>query len=99
MFAKMLVSAAIAVGCCLGAAAPASAGPDAFEVDENVFGALTCGCWQTAPPGDSTLSEIDRGLRSAHSAGLTGPTTPIQHSWSLDSERPGRAAPVQDGTT
>jgi hypothetical protein len=73
MFAKVLVSAAMAVGSSVGAAAPASA------EDENVFGTLTCSCWQTAPPAGSDLSEINRGLRSAHSAELARPTTPIEH--------------------
>ena len=78
MFAKMLVSAATAVGSCVAAAVPASAEPDAFEVDENVFDTLTCSCSQTAPPG-SLVSEINRGLQAAHSAGLTRSTTPIEH--------------------
>ena len=73
MFGKVLVSAAIAVGSCVGAAVPASA------EDENVFGSLTCSCSQTVPPAGSLLSEINRGLQSAHSAGLARPTTPIEH--------------------
>ena len=73
MFAKVLVSTALAVGSCVGAVAPASA------EDENVFGGLTCSCSQTAPSAGSLLSEINRGLQSAHSAGLARPTTPIEH--------------------
>lgn len=73
MIVKFLVSAATVVGVCVGAAAPASA------EDDNAFGALTCSCAQTAPSPDALLSEINRGLRSAHSAGLARPTTPIEH--------------------
>ena len=69
MIVKFLVSAATVVGVCVGAAAPASA------EDDNAFGALTCSCAQTAPSPDALLSEINRGLRSAHSAGLARPTT------------------------
>jgi hypothetical protein len=72
MLGRILITAAIAVGSGL-AAGPASA------EDDNVFGALTCSCAQTAPSPDALLSEISRGLRSAHSAGLTRPMTPIEH--------------------
>jgi hypothetical protein len=72
MFTKVLLSVSIAAGFCIGAAAPATA-----EDESNVFGTLTCSCSQTAPPGSSALSEINRGLQHARSAELAGPTAPI----------------------
>jgi hypothetical protein len=70
---KILVSAAIAVGSGVGAAAPASADPDAIGTDPNPFGGLRCSsCQETAPPGSPALREqIERGLRAP---ALTGPT-------------------------
>jgi hypothetical protein len=78
MFANGLGTAAIAVGVCLGAAAPAVA-ETALDSDQDMFGGLTCNCSQEVPPADSLLSEINRGLQHAGSAGLPGPTTPIEH--------------------
>lgn len=79
MFAKVLGSVAITVGVCIGAAAPAGA-ETTLESDQNVFGGLTCSCSQEAPPPGSVLNDINRGLQHAHSAGLAGPTTPIERS-------------------
>jgi hypothetical protein len=63
---KILVSAAIALGAFVGAAAPASADPNATGgTDPNPFGGLSCNCQQTAPPGSSALGEIERGIRDA----------------------------------
>ena len=64
MFTKVLVGAAIALGCCVAAGAPAGA-ETTSELDQSVFGALTCSCSQTAPPAGSALSEINRGLQNA----------------------------------
>jgi len=64
---KALVSAAIAVGCCVGGAPLASA--DAIDFDPNPFGALTCNCQQTASPGGPALSkEMEWGIRAGLSA-------------------------------
>ena len=60
---KILVSAAIAVGSCVAGAAPASADSNAIGTDPNPFGALSCNCQETAPPGSSALEEIERGIR------------------------------------
>jgi len=63
---KILVSAAIALGSFVVAAAPASADPNAIGgTDPNPFGGLSCSCQETAPPGSSALDEIQRGIRDA----------------------------------
>jgi hypothetical protein len=59
MITKILVSAAIALGSCVGGAAAAGA----EGTDANPFGALGCGCRETAPPGSSTpREEMERGI-------------------------------------
>ena len=59
MITKILVSAAIALGSCIGGAAAAGA----EATDANPFGALGCGCRETAPPGSSTpREEMERGI-------------------------------------
>jgi hypothetical protein len=58
---KILVSEAIALGSWVAGAAPASA--DAIGTDPDPFGALSCDCQETAPPGSSALEEIERGIR------------------------------------
>jgi hypothetical protein len=74
---KMLVSAAIAVGSCVGGAAPASADPNPIGTDPNPFGALSCSCQETASAGSPGLrEEIDRGIRAGLSAQLPGPPAP-----------------------
>jgi hypothetical protein len=79
---KMLVSGAIAVGSCFGAAAPASAEENPGGTDSNPFGTLRCSCHETAPSGSPEVKEeIDRGLREGRSAwlpGLPAPTQPRQ---------------------
>jgi hypothetical protein len=80
---KILVSAAIALGSCVGGAAPASAeDPDPIGTDPNPFGGLRCSCQETAPPGSPALrEEVERGLRKGQSAWLPGlppPTLPRQ---------------------
>jgi len=70
---KILVSAAIALGCWVGGAAPASADPNSTGTAANPFGGLTCSCQETAPPGSPALrEEINRGIREGHSAGVPG---------------------------
>jgi hypothetical protein len=57
-----LVSGALALGCCASLAAPASADPDPF-------GANSCNCPETAPPGDPAVrEEIERGIRAGLAA-------------------------------
>jgi hypothetical protein len=64
---KTLVSAAIALGPCVGGAALASA--DAIGTDPNPFGTLTCSCQETASPGGPALrKEMERGIRAGLSA-------------------------------
>jgi hypothetical protein len=80
---KILVSAAIALGSCVGAAPPASADPNPIgtdPADPNPFGGLSCNsCQETAPPGSPALrEEIERGLREGHSARLPGLPPPTQ---------------------
>jgi hypothetical protein len=66
---KILVSAAIALGSCVGGAAPASADPNPAGAAPNPFGALSCSCRETAPPGSPALrEEMERGIRAGLSA-------------------------------
>jgi hypothetical protein len=66
---KTLVGMAIALGCCVGGAAPASAAPSPAGTDPNPFGALSCSCRQTASPGSPALTEeTERGIREGLSA-------------------------------
>jgi hypothetical protein len=76
---KILVSAAIALGSCVGGAAPASAGPNPSGTDPNPFGALSCSCREvTAPAGSPAPQEIERGIRAGLVAGLPPLTRPRQ---------------------
>jgi hypothetical protein len=83
---KILVGAAIAVGCFVGGAATVSADPDAFGNDPdaydagpNPFSGFSCSCRETAPPDSLALSEeINRGIREGHSAWLPGLPAPTQ---------------------
>ena len=61
---KILVSEAIALGCWVAGATPASADPNPTGADPNPFGALSCDCQETAP-ASSAPEEIERGLRAA----------------------------------
>lgn len=64
LVAKILVTAAIAVGSCVSVAAPASASPSDADTDPSPFGDLTCSCENTAQPDSQSLAkEVDRGLR------------------------------------
>jgi hypothetical protein len=76
---KMLVSTAIALAACLGAAAPASANTTSASADPNPFSTLSCNCRQTAP-GDGTAQrdEIHRGILNGLSAELPGLPRPAQ---------------------
>lgn len=80
LITKILVSAALALGSCVGLAAPASA-------DANPFGAPSCNCPETAPPGNPAVrEEIEQGIRaglSAASPGLPAPAPPRQPQPSL----------------
>ena len=70
---KLLVSAAIALGCGVAVAAPASADPNAFGTEPNPFSGLSCSCRETAPVGSPLLrEEIERGLREGYTARLPG---------------------------
>jgi hypothetical protein len=79
---KILVSAAIALGFCVGGAALVNADANhSIGTDPNPFGGLSCSCRETAPPGSPALrEEIERGIRGARSAwpGLLPPTQPRQ---------------------
>jgi hypothetical protein len=71
--ANKLVGVGIVVGSVIGAA-PASAEPDAFDVDASLFGSLTCSCVQTVPLSGSALSdELTRGLHAGHTATMAEP--------------------------
>jgi hypothetical protein len=76
---KILVSAAIALGSCIGGAASASADPNPTGTDPNPFGALGCNCRETAPLGSSG-EQMERGIRAGLSARLPGLPPPIQPS-------------------
>jgi hypothetical protein len=72
---KLLVGLGIVVGSVIGAA-PASAEPDALDVDANLFTGLTCSCALTVPLSGSALSdELTRGLHAGHTAGMAEPPT------------------------
>ena len=74
LITKVLVSGAIAFGSLVGAAAPASADPDAIGgTAPNPFGALGCNCHETTPPGSTALEAIQRGIRGGLSAGPGNP--------------------------
>jgi hypothetical protein len=80
MIRKIMASAAIALGFCLLAAAPANAEPNPASTDPNPFGTLGCSCRETAPAGSQALTaEIDRGIQEGRSAMLPGlPPPPSQ---------------------
>src|ERR1700745_3010127 len=69
VIAKILVSAAIALGFGVLGAAPASANPDTAGTDPNPFGTLGCNCRESAPAGSAQAREdIDRGIREGLTA-------------------------------
>ena len=64
MIAKILVSAACALGSYVVGAAPASADQNSIGTAPNPFGGLSCNCRETHPPGSPSLKdEIAQGLR------------------------------------
>jgi hypothetical protein len=71
---KILVSAAIALGSSVGAAAPASADPNAIGgTHPNLFGVLSCGCQEQAPPNSPGFTDhVNQGIQQ----GLTDPRVP-----------------------
>ena len=77
--AKILISAAIALGSWVAAATPAVAEPSPAGAGPNPFGTLGCSCRQ-APPVDSPAvrEEIQRGIQEGLSAWLPGLPPPIQ---------------------
>jgi hypothetical protein len=78
-FTKILVSAAIAIGCLVGGAAQASADPSTFGADPNPFSGFSSSRQETVPADSPAPSErINRGLREGHSAWLPGLPAPTQ---------------------
>ena len=62
---KLLAGAAIALGSCVIAAAPAGADTNPIGTDPNPFGALSSGPRETAPTGGPAVSEeLERGIRA-----------------------------------
>ena len=81
VIAKILVTAAIAVGFGVVGAAPASADPNAAGIDPNPFGTLGCSCRDSAPAGSpQARDDIDRGIREGLTASLPGLPPPAQPS-------------------
>ena len=70
LITKTLISAAIVLGSCVVAAAPASADNGPASAGPNPFGSLGCNCQETAPVGNPALTakELQRGIH----AGLSG---------------------------
>ena len=63
---KILVSAAIVLGSCFVAAAPASADPNPSDTDPNPFGALSCSCQTpTSVTSADVPDQINRGIQDA----------------------------------
>ena len=72
---KILVSAAIALGSCVGLAAPASADTNPIGTDPNPFGALSCSCQTPASvTSPDVTDQINRGIQDA----LTTDRTAVQ---------------------
>jgi hypothetical protein len=68
MITKILVSAAIALGSCVGGAALVRAETN-VGTDPNPLGALSCSCPEAASPGSPALTEeIERGIWGGLSA-------------------------------
>jgi hypothetical protein len=70
LITKTLISAAIVLGSCVVAAAPASADNGPAGACPNPFGSLGCNCQETAPLGNPALTakDLQRGIQ----AGLSG---------------------------
>jgi hypothetical protein len=76
---RILVSAAVTLGSYVGGAAPAGADPNPIGTAPNPFGALSCSCRQTAPPGSpAAREETERGIREGLSASLPGRPSPTR---------------------
>jgi hypothetical protein len=76
---KTLISAAIALGSCVGLAASASADPNPADAGLNPYSTLSCNCQETAPAGSPALrEEIRRGNQEGLSASLPGLPRPTQ---------------------
>ncbi|OMC54084.1 hypothetical protein A5745_20440 [Mycobacterium sp. IS-2888] len=72
---KIIVGAAIVLGVGVGGAATARADANPAGTDPNPFGALSCGCQQTAPSGGPAMeAQLEQGFW----AGLTA--TPANRS-------------------
>jgi hypothetical protein len=70
---KILIGAVVALGSCVGGAAPVSADPNPIGSGPNSFGGLSCSCRETAPPASPGLrEEIEQGIREGRTAGLPG---------------------------
>jgi hypothetical protein len=81
MIAKLLVTAAIAVGFGVVGAAPAGADPNTGSTDPNPFGTLGCSCRETAPAGSpQAKGDIDRGIREGLTASVPGLPPPARTS-------------------
>ena len=69
---KLLAGAAIALGSCVIAAAPAGADTNPIGTDPNPFGALTCSCQTPASvTSPDVTDQINRGIRDALTTDLT----------------------------
>lgn len=69
LITKTLITTAIALGSCVGVAAPASADPSLANASPSPFSTLSCSCRETAPAGSLALEEeIDRGIQQGRSA-------------------------------
>jgi hypothetical protein len=70
LIAKFLVSGAIVLAPCVGSAVPAYADP-------SVFGVLSCGCQEAAPPGSpARMQNVNKGIQQGL-ASVT-PAAPVQ---------------------
>ena len=66
---KILVGAGIVLGVCVGGTATARADANPAGTDSNPFGALSCSCQQTAPPGGPAMTgQIEQGIRAGLAA-------------------------------
>jgi hypothetical protein len=79
LMTRTLISAAIALGSCVGLAAPASADSNPANADRNPYSTLSCSCQETSPDGSPGVrEEIHRGIQEGHSASLPGLPQPTQ---------------------
>ena len=73
LITRTWLSTAIAVGCCVAAAAPAGADPDDRQVGSDPVAALRCDCRQTLAAGSPALTdEIRRGISEGLAMALPG---------------------------